>query len=179
VKVKLEPSAQREGSLSAFVPSLYLLNVMSLAPKIDEIRHVASYANLDCICVTETWLKSRIRDNVVAIDGFNLVRRDRVDIEHCGVCVFIRNRINSTTLEDVKVPNLEVLWIKLRPARLPRGYCSIVIGTVYHPSSANASEILQYLNTCLSSIESRFSNCGILLGGDLNRLRDNYSLKQF
>ena len=39
----------RKGSPSACVPSLYLSNVMSLAPKIDEIRYVAQHANLDCV----------------------------------------------------------------------------------------------------------------------------------
>ena len=93
------------------------------------------------------------------------------------------NNINFTILEDLKNPNYEVLWLKLRPARLPRGYSSIVLGTVYHPPSANDRDLLQYLHTCLSSIESRFFNCGILLVGDFNRLnisrlRNNYNLKQ-
>lgn len=96
MKVNSEPSAQIEGSLSAFVPSLFLSNVMSLAPKIDEIRHVASYANLDYICITQTWLKRHIHDNVVKIDGFNLVRQDKVDIGHGHVCVFIRNSVESS-----------------------------------------------------------------------------------
>ena len=58
---------------------------MSLAPKIDEIRHVVQYANLDCVCITESWLRSHIHNNVVALSGFNLVRKDRVDITHGGV----------------------------------------------------------------------------------------------
>ena len=66
----------RKGSPFAYVPSLYLSNVMSLAPKIDEIRHVVQYANLDCVCITESWLQSHIHDNVVALSGFNLVRKD-------------------------------------------------------------------------------------------------------
>ena len=50
----------RKGFPSAYVPSLYLSNVMSLAPKIDEVRHVAQYENLDCVCITESWLRSHI-----------------------------------------------------------------------------------------------------------------------
>ena len=43
--------------------------------------------------------------------------------------------------------------------------------------------MLNYLTTCLTEIESRFNNCGIILLGDLNhldtsKLRTNYSLKQ-
>ena len=89
--IKLTPSQKQQGSSSAFVPSLYLSNVMLLAPNIDEIRHLANYANVDCICITETWLKCHIHDNVIALDGFNLVRKDRAVIDHGGICDFIRN----------------------------------------------------------------------------------------
>ena len=97
--------------------------------------------------------------------------------------MFIRKSTNFIILEDLKDPNFEVLWIKLRPARFPRGYSCTVLAIVYHPPSANDSEIIQYLSTCLSLIESRFSNCRILLVGDFyrlntTRLRNNYSLKQ-
>ena len=111
------------------------------------------------------------------------MRRDRIGVDHGGICTYIKTNINFTFLEDLQNPNYEVLWLKLRPARLPRGYSSIVLGTVYHPPSANDRDLLQYLHTCLSSIESRFLNCGILLVGDFNRmntsrLRNNYNLKQ-
>ena len=81
--VYISPTTEptNKGSTSAFVPSLYLSNVMSLAPKIDETRHVAENAKLDCVCITETWLQSHIHDNVVALNGFNLVRMDKD--KHC------------------------------------------------------------------------------------------------
>lgn len=71
---------------------------MSLAPKIDEIRHVVQYANLDCVSIKESWLRSHIHDNVVTLSGFNLVLKDRVDIIHGGVCAYFRDNINSTLL---------------------------------------------------------------------------------
>ena len=109
--VRITPTSisTRKGSPSAYVPSLYLSNVMSLAPKIDEIRHVVQYANLDCVCLTESWLRCYIHDNVVALSGFNLVRKDRVDIIHGGVCAYIRDNINFTILEDLEDPSFEAL----------------------------------------------------------------------
>lgn len=183
VRITPNPAIRRDGSLSAYVPSLYLSNVMSLAPKIDEIRHVVTYANLDCVCITESWLQSHVHDNVVALDGFNLVRRDRVDTIHGGVCTFIKDNINFTILEDLEDSLFEALWIKLRPSRLPRGYSCIVLGNIYHPPSADDSAVLQYLSKCLSFIESRYTNCGLLIVGDFNRLnmtrlKNSYDLKQ-
>ena len=96
IEIKLESTAKRKGSPSAFVPSLHLSNVMSLAPKIDEIRHYASEAKVDLICITETWLKNHIHDNIIAVEGYNLLRRDRIDNEHGGICMYIKSNINFT-----------------------------------------------------------------------------------
>ena len=90
---------------------------------------------------------------------------------------------NFTILEDLEDLSFEALWLKLRPARLPRGYSCIVLGTIYHPPDNNDFAILEYLSQCLSSIESRFSNCGLLLVGDFNRLntkrlQNSFNLKQ-
>ena len=55
---------------------------MSLAPKVDELRHLVKYANLDLVCITESGLKSHIHDNVVALESYNIIRRDRRATEH-------------------------------------------------------------------------------------------------
>ena len=121
-----------KGSTTAYVPSFLVSNVMSLAPKIDELRHVLQNANLDCVCITESWLRSHIHDNVVALKGFNIIRKDRVESEHGGVCVYVKDTTKFTILDDLHDPSFEMLWIKLRPTRLPRGCTSIVVGTLYH-----------------------------------------------
>ena len=121
--------------------------------------------------------------NVVALGGLNLVRKDRFDIIHGGVCANIRDNINFTILEDLEDPSFEALWLKLRPARLPRGYSFIVLGIIYHPPNDNDPAILDYLWQSLSSIESRFPNCGLLIVGDFyrlntKRLQNSFDLKQ-
>ena len=58
----------------------------------------ATLSNMQII--TEACIRSHIHDNVVAIVGANLVRKDRVDLIHGGVCVYIRDNINFTILED-------------------------------------------------------------------------------
>ena len=174
---------KRKGSPTAYVPSLFVSNVMSLAPKVDELRHVAKYANLDLVCITESWLKSHIHDIVVALESYNIIRRDRTETELGGVCVYIKNAIKFAVVDDLEDPSFEMLWIQISPTRLPRGYSSILLGTFYHQPSANDSSFLEYLERCLSSIEKRYSNSGFCLVGDFNRLqttqlRNNYNLKQ-
>ena len=43
---------KRNSSPTAYVPSLFVSNVVSLAPKVDELRHLVKYANLDLVCTT-------------------------------------------------------------------------------------------------------------------------------
>lgn len=156
---------------------------MLLAPKIDELRHYITYSNLDLICLTETWLQEHIHNNVVAISGFNLLHRDRKYGQHGGVCIYIRDSIQFSLLDDLFEPSFEVIWVKIRPDRLPRGFSNVIVGTVYHPPSSNNSAMLNYLWNCLSLIESKYLNCEIWLLGDFNKLdlsklKSNFELKQ-
>ena len=168
---------------NVFVPSVLLSNVMSLAPKIDEIQHCVVHANFGLVCLTETWLKDCIQDEVVSISGFNIVRLDRKSQIHGGVCTYINESIQFSIMDDLVDPAFEVLWIKIRPSRLPRGFNCIIVGTVYHPPSASDSEMLNYLINCLSSIEAQSPNSGILLLEDFNKLKvtklkSSFKLKQ-
>lgn len=43
----------KPATFSQFVPSLFLSNVASLAPKIDEVNNVVTNANFDVVCITE------------------------------------------------------------------------------------------------------------------------------
>ena len=120
---------------------------------------------------------------MVAIDRLNLVRRNRKEIMHSGVCMYIKDTVPFSVSEDLADDFLEVLWLDLRPSQLPRGVNNIFVGVIYHPPKAQNSEMLAYLIKCLSAIESRYSNCGKTLLGDVNkldttRLKSNYNLKQ-
>ena len=97
--------------------------------------------------------------------------------------MYIKDSIQYSLLDDLNDFSFEVLWAKIRPARLPRGISNVIVGTVYHPPSSNNPAKLNYLMNCLSSIESRYPNCGILLLGDFNklniaRLKSSFNLKQ-
>ena len=97
--------------------------------------------------------------------------------------MYIKDTINFTVLHYLQDPSFNVLWAKLRRARLPRGCNSIVVGTLYHPPSASDPAIMEYLIKCLSAIESCYPKCGIRIARDFNRLqitrlRNSFQLKQ-
>lgn len=186
VYVPLNSNFSRQNDVDTrreFVPSILLTNVMSLVPKIDEIRIFSMTYDLDLFFITETWLKSTINDNHAALPGYNLERMDRRTGQHGGVCLFSKVGIKTTRLSDIESPTLEVMWVHVRPARLPRGVPCIVTATIYHPPSADDTEMLEYLSTSLTDIEGLFPGCGIIIAGDFNRLKiqtfcRNFSLKQ-
>ena len=132
--------------------------------------------------LTETWLRECITNNIVDICGYNLLRRDRIVRQHGGVCIYIRDSIQYSLLDKLMDASFEVLWIKVRPSRLPRGFSSIIVGTVYHPPGSDNSAMLNYSMNSLSSVESQYPHCGILLLGNFNKLnvsslKANFKLK--
>ena len=138
--------------------------------------------NVDFASFTKTWLSDRIHDNVIHIPGYNIARKDRILGHHGGVCLYIKNSIAYQVLSQCQHPPLELLWVKARTHlthRLPRGITSIVFGIVYHPHSANPSEMVEYLFDQLSFIESTFPSCGLMLLGDFNRLNVSRISSQF
>lgn len=183
IPVKRIESSPKSNDSTVSVPSFLLSNVMSLSPKMDELRVAFNHANFDFACITETWLKDHIENHVVSIACYNIVRLDRKVTGHGGVCMYVRDSVRYDVLSDLSDENFEVLWVKIRPDRLPRGIPSVVIGTVYHPPSANDILIQNYLYESLSKIEGRFPDCGVILLGDfnklnLNRIKNAYGLKQ-
>ena len=176
----------QQGARKVYILSVLLSTILSLAPKLDEVSDAITYANLDLACITETWLHDHIHNDVISIPEYNLVRRDRINITHGGFCTYTKKGLKFTVLEDLYDDKIEAIWPQLRPLRLPRGLSCIIIANVYHPQTDKGisdPEILHYLYDSISTIELRFSNCGVLITGDFNRLntsrfRNAFKLKQ-
>jgi exonuclease III len=121
-----------------------LSNVISLAPKIEELHAYTANASVDILCIVETWLQNHIDDNIVTLPGYNLIRRDRRERIHGGLCVYIRNTINFNILHDFSSNEFEALWLDLRPTSLPRGVSSVILCNLYHPPGANDQSMINY-----------------------------------
>ena len=156
---------------------------MSLVPKIDEVVEVIQCTHYDFICFVETWLQLHIHDNVVTLGGYNIVRRDRVNKLHEGVCIYIKDSIHYTAINELPDTFFEALWVHLYLRRLPRGFSNLVVGVVYQTPRSDNAAMVDYLSNCLSYIESDFPNSGLILLRDFNklsitRLCSSYNLKQ-
>jgi exonuclease III len=141
---------------------------MSLAPKIDEIAFTVQQKDIQVGFFTETWLKDSIADDPIAICGYQLFRLDRKNKQHGGVCLYVKNTIESKTLSVLHKEDYEVLWCILRPKRLPRGFSNIIAGVLYHPPGANNTAMKEHFKSSLEIIETHYPNSGIVLAGDFN-----------
>ena len=64
---------------------------------------------------------------------------------------------------------LLLIWIDIKPRRLPRNFSDIIVGVVHHPPSANDNTMKEYLLSSSESLESKFPNYAINLAGDFNQ----------
>jgi hypothetical protein len=71
-----------------------LTNVMSLVPKLDELRILTSAQSFDLGFITETWLRESVCDNHATLLDCHLVRRDHSLGIHGGVCMYIHKEVH-------------------------------------------------------------------------------------
>lgn len=60
------------------------INVRSLRPKVNEFAILLDSNNFDVITVSETWLDSTIENALLAMEGYDLYRSDRMRLGVTG-----------------------------------------------------------------------------------------------
>ena len=66
-----------------------LLNIFNLYGNIDELRHSISNQFIDLIAFSETRLDHNITDNLINLDNYDVIRKDRTR-NGGGVCLYLR-----------------------------------------------------------------------------------------
>ena len=144
------------------------LNIASLVLHIDELRIMMVDQTLDILALNETRLDSTISDNLVHIEGYIIIRRDR-NRSGGGVCIYLRSNINYRLRADLNNEPFEILSIDIfKPNSVPFN-----ITALYRPPSCNVGffssleKIVQTLD-----VESK----EFILLGDLNcnYITENY-----
>ena len=143
------------------------ININGLLGKITEIKELLQRTSLDILGVTETHLSRLIKDENIAIDGYNLTRRDRKETDfeetnegrYGGCLIYYKENLQVVERNDKLDSNIEALWIDviMHSQR-------IMIGNVYrYPKDKN---FYQKFSNLLEGIwEARRS---IIIVGDFN-----------
>lgn len=75
------PRAVMNAALSSNNLNICHLNIQSLCArqmsKFCEFRDCFENSKIDIICLTESWLSDSIPDDVISIEGYNIIRNDR------------------------------------------------------------------------------------------------------
>ena len=107
------------------------LNIVSLLKKIDKINFSMTNKFINLIAFNETRLDPNITDNMLSLDGYDVVRKDR-SRNGGGVCIFLRSFINYKIGKDLVPPELEAVYLEIiKPHSKP-----ILVTTVYRPPSS-------------------------------------------
>ena len=158
------------------VPNLLVANVMSLVPKVDEVREFIFRRNITIAFIMVSWLKETVSDGVVDIPDFPVLHQDRKRDSHGGVCAYIKEGYcRYKHLKELDCcDEHESLWLHLRPTRLPRGFSCIIAAV-----KSDDRSFREHLFQSLTLVESKYPNCGILVTVDFNRLDIGCLLKHF
>lgn len=116
------------------------MNVQSLCArqlsKFNEFKHCFASSNVDIICVSETWLNESIEDNLIAVDGYRVLRNDRkYSRGGGGICIYHKLDLDCrviavsdslTELEDCN--RTEYMFIEVRVNNK-----LFLLGAIYSP----------------------------------------------
>jgi len=119
------PTAQQR--IDQLIPSLYVLNAAALSKPyaIDHLTVDLSSNNTDVAVITETHLKTKHTNSVVAIDGYRVYRRDRAGRRGGGVALYVRSTLQSTVwTHSADDRTYELQWVRVG---------DVFVAALYHP----------------------------------------------
>ena len=118
----------------------------------------------DILGLCETFLDSSIMDSQVAIDGYEFIRKDRMDTQNKsggGLILYSRNSLKSKRRPEYEISKIETIWAEIElPNSKPFLLCS-----VYRPPNAH-SEWIDLFEEELSIVKA--SGLEYILMGDFN-----------
>lgn len=134
------------------------INAQSLLNKIDEFRFIFITSDIDVVCVSETWFKKDMPDELVTLNGYNLYRADR-QTRAGGVAIYVKNTIYCKIVHVSPSDDpMEYIFLSLGCQNN-----NILVGTVYRP---NNSICFNNLVETVREISLSFRH--IIIAGDFN-----------
>ena len=118
-------------------------------------------------------------DDSLAIEDLSLERKDRFDRRGGGVACYVRNDLVYIRLRDLEDEELEVLWIKVMPKRLPRKLSCILVGCLYYTHQTDFLQMRDHVILSIDTVTRKHPECGVVLIGDFNQFKDNFLISHY
>ena len=124
--------------------STYLahININSLEHKLTDIASLINTLKIDILMISETKLNTSIVNNLLAFNGYNFIRRDRVNSNSGrGILIYLKNKIKIIK----KQLNFDYEIVYLQMNNNSQSMVVHFIGC-YKPPNVNISEFNDYLS---------------------------------
>ena len=137
-----------------------MLNIANLPKHFDEISLMLRDKKIDILALNETRLDSFISDELVSVDGYDLMGADR-NRNGGGVCIYTRSNINYLKRPDLVPNDLEAISLEIKQANSQ----SFIIATIYRPPNSQTEDLLK-IERLIQQADNE--NKQIYILGDLN-----------
>ena len=163
--IELNPGPRKckENTLSACHWNLNSITAHNFS-KLNQLKAYISTYKYDFICLSETYLDSSTPNNLIDIEGYNLVRADHPnDIKRGGVCIYYKE---SLPVRVISLPSFrEALLLEMTYNKK-----KVFISVIYRSPSQNNDEFELFLSN-LENLLNDINNCKPYLSvitGDFN-----------
>lgn len=115
--------------------------------------------------VSESWLNSNVSNAEVHIEGYKLIRHDRLEKAGGGVCAYVHTSLNVHSIGELTATSdtgFQQLWFKVQNRKLK----SLLICVTYKPPSCPLTCLEQYFMPTYT--RALCYNKDIVVCGDLN-----------
>ena len=163
------------------LPTILLTNLQSMGKpgktdKTTELELVLDFNNIDIGVCTETWATDAVLE-CLEFNEYNMFHSIRNEFSRAsgGLSIFVKNSIPANRL-DVVIPNhLEVMYVSIRPKRLPRTVSNIIMCALYYPGSKSKyappqEDLISHVEESIQFFQTKYSRPLIVLLGDFNDL---------
>ena len=139
------------------------LKYLESDPKVDEIWQLALNLQIggSVFTLSETWLDSTVENSEIAIDGYQVMRKDR-NRHGSGVLAFVPVSTKTVRRHDLESDGVEILWLELKPNKDRK----VLMAVIYRPPGCGALDFFQIITAGIE--KSLLENKEVTLIGDLN-----------
>lgn len=139
--------------------TLAQFNIRSLIPKFNDLKEHILSVGYSILCLTETWISPAVSDDLIKIEGYNLVRRDRRIGRGGGVGMYIKENIHYSVI--ISDNDSEQLWVKFKVNKQ-----QFAVGVTYRPPDFSYNDFIVKLEQNLTYLLPHYDEIFCL--GDLN-----------
>ena len=90
-----------------------------------------------------------------------------------GVCIYLSQHLHLKRRADLECPDMECMWLWLRPTRLSRPPTGIVVSVLDSPPDRSVDEgerLCGHITNTIDTIRYRNPDAGVVILGDINNL---------